>query len=208
MPSGRVEERRGCLGHAATPRFPSSPINRTCGTTAFCFPTGFTVGHTAAVQGYASKMQHAQFSEHVSVGKASRTASLHLVPSRKKVSNAIIDMLVDRPICGQVRTVAEVSRPTEQKPVQLVAHLGPRPFLARYQDLADLGLDPLNTFLGRARAQIPMASFPIAVRAECVTKEIEALRSGVAQRGLLLIEYTAGLKFSVRPAFASRSICL
>ena len=43
---GRVEDGRGNLGHAASPRFPSRSSNHTCRFPAYSSPTGFTVRHT------------------------------------------------------------------------------------------------------------------------------------------------------------------
>ena len=48
---GRVEEGRGCLGHAASPRLPPRSSNCTCPIKACSFPTGFTERLSAAVQG-------------------------------------------------------------------------------------------------------------------------------------------------------------
>src|SRR5271157_3773531 len=94
-----------------------------------------------------------------------------------------MDMMIDGPIRRQARAIAEIRRPAGQKPVQSSAHLGPSPFLAGSQEIADLGLDPLNTLLGWACARIPMAVVRVAVRAECVAKEVEALVPGVPHRG-------------------------
>ena len=40
-------------------------------------------------------MQHAQLSEDMFPAEASRTASLHLVPTDEEVSHMIIDVIVD-----------------------------------------------------------------------------------------------------------------
>src|SRR4051794_14654080 len=123
---------------------------------------------------HASKTQHAERSEDLIVGETPCAAPLHLVPLAKERTSAIIDVVVDRPIGRHSRAVAEVGRPAEQKPVQPVAHLGPRFLVAGHQDVADLRLDPLYALLGRARAQVPMAVLPVALRTERVTKEVEA----------------------------------
>jgi radical SAM superfamily enzyme YgiQ (UPF0313 family) len=73
--------------------------------------------------------------------------------------------------------------PADQKPVQSAAHRRPCALAAGLEQVADLGLDPLDTLLGRARARIPMAILPVAVRAEGVAKEIEALVASVPHRG-------------------------
>jgi hypothetical protein len=127
---------------------------------------------------HASEVQHAKFSEDSVVGESLRAATLHFVPPDEEVSHAIVDVIIDRAVRRQTSAVAEVRGPTAQKPVQLVAHYRPRTFVAGHQKFANLGLEPLDTFLGRARAQIPVAIFPIVVRTERVSKEIEAFRPG------------------------------
>src|SRR5271167_4400549 len=130
------------------------------------------------------------------MGEPSDAVPWLLVPSSEEVPDAVMDVTIDGPIRRQARAIAEIRRPTGQKPVQSSAHLGPWPFVAGPQEIADLGLDPLDTLLGGACARIPMAVFPVAVRAECVAKEIEALVPGVPHRGFRLVE---------RPARASSS---
>jgi hypothetical protein len=67
---------------------------------------------------HATKVQHAQFPVDIVMGETSRAAPLHFVPSSEEVSNAIIDVIVDRPICLQPRAVTKIRRPTDQKPIQ------------------------------------------------------------------------------------------
>ena len=137
---------------------------------------------------HASEVQHAEFSEDSVVGEPLRAATLHLVPTDEEVSHTIVDVIVDLAVRRQSSAVAEVRGPTSQKPVQLVAHYRPRTFVAGHQKFADLGLKPLDTFLGRARAQIPVAILPIVVRAERVAKKVEAFLSGVPQRSLCFVD--------------------
>ena len=66
---------------------------------------------------HASKPQNAEFPENNVTRKFPRPAPLHFVPSSEEVSHAIINMIVDGPIRLQPRAIAEVGRPTDQKPV-------------------------------------------------------------------------------------------
>jgi hypothetical protein len=70
---------------------------------------------------HATKVQHAQFPEHLVPGKSTRAAPLHFVSSNEEVSDAIVDMMVDSPIRLQPRAIAEIRGPPDQKPIQSVA---------------------------------------------------------------------------------------
>jgi hypothetical protein len=123
---------------------------------------------------HASEVQHAEFSEDNVVGEPLRAA--------------IVDVIVDRAVRRQTSAVAEVRGPTAQKTVQLIAYYRPRTVVAGHQKFADLGLEPLDAFLGRARAQIPVAILPIVVRTERVAKEVKVFRPGSLHRGFRLVE--------------------
>src|SRR3954462_9953627 len=193
----RVESRTGAVAWAMRQHPVSRPrsSNRTCGFPASGFPTGFTPRHTAAAQD-------------ARVEDAARRALRR--PDRRR--NALCRALAPcaacegtherdhrrgcRPPIGRhSRAVAEIGRPAEQKPVQPVAHLGPWFLVAGHQDVADLRLDPLYALLGRARAQVPMAVLPVALRTERVTKEVEAFRAGILHRGLRLVERQPKLRY-------------
>jgi hypothetical protein len=60
---------------------------------------------------HASQSQHSEFAEDVVVGERAGASSLHLVPSAEEVSNAITNVIVDRPVGVQPGAVAEVRRP-------------------------------------------------------------------------------------------------
>ena len=115
-------------------------------------------------------------------------APLHLVPSSEEVAHRVVDVVVDGAICHQARAVAEVRRPAPQNRVELVADLGPRLLVARDQKLADLGLEPPDAFLGRARAQIPMTILAMVIWSERVAKEVEVFLAGILQLGFHLVE--------------------
>src|SRR5208337_355928 len=174
-----------------------------CGVTPFPFPAHQTgrarLRHPAfrliSPQGsrrrsnlHAVKTLHAEVPEYFRTGEPPGAAPWRFVSPSEEASNAIMDVVVDGPISRQARAIAEIRRPTGQKPVQSVPHYRPRARVARLEQIADPGLDPLNALLGWACARIPMAVFPVAVRAECVTTEIEALIPSVSHRGFRLVE--------------------
>src|SRR4051812_21626268 len=112
----------------------------------------------------AAETLHTELSEDDVIGEAPGAAPWHVVPSAEERAHTVIDVVVDSSIGRQARAVAEVGSPAEQEPVQPAAHLGPRPFVAGDQEIADLRLDPLYTLLRRAGAKIPMAVLPVVVR--------------------------------------------
>src|SRR5207344_1867909 len=131
---------------------------------------------------------HTELPEDVFMREPARAAPSHLVPLNEEVLDTVIDMMIDGSVCLPTRAIAEVGRPTRQKPVQSVAYVGPCPFVAGHEEIADLRLDPLHTLLGWAYAWIPSAVLPVPQRTERIAKEVEAFRSGVAQRGLCLVQ--------------------
>src|SRR5258708_1744179 len=123
-----------------------------------------------------------------SPGEPPRATTTQVVPLAEEVSHAVMDMRIDGAVGGHTRSVAEVCRPAAQKPVELISDLQPWCFVAGYQHVADLCLDPLDTLLGWAGAQILLAILPVMMRAERVTKELEALLPGIFERGLRLVQ--------------------
>src|SRR5258708_40289843 len=112
-----------------------------------------------------------------------------LVPSSEEVTHALIDVSVNAVERRLARPMAEVVRPAKQRPVQRVAHFGPRIVIARHQQIANLRLEPLHALLGRARAQIPKTVRFVTVRPERVAQEVEAFLPSIFQRGLGLVEF-------------------
>jgi hypothetical protein len=100
-----------------------------------------------------------KFPEHIGTAESARAAPLHVVPSNKEVSNAVIDVMVDGPIRLQPRAIAKIRGPTDQKSIQSVAHGRPCAHIAGLENVANLRLDPLNTFLRWGCAKTPMAIF-------------------------------------------------
>src|SRR4051812_26568759 len=105
---GRVEDGRGGLGHVATPRFPSPLVKPDVRITRIRLPDWL---HREAQwpKVHASKAQHAERSEDLIVGEPLCAAPLHLVPLAQERANTIADVVVDRPVGRQSRSVAEVS---------------------------------------------------------------------------------------------------
>src|SRR5262245_38927352 len=108
--------------------------------------------------------------------------------SGEEVAHALIDVSVNTAECRSARPVAEVVRPAKQRPVQRVAHSGPRIVVAGHQQIAILCLEPLHALLGRACAQIPKTVRFVTVWSERVAEEVEAFLPNIPQRGLGLVE--------------------
>src|SRR4051794_38010669 len=106
----------------------------------------------------------------------------------QEVADPVVDVIVDRPVGREARAVAEVRGPTADQAVQAIAHLGPRSRVAGSQEVADLGREPAHALLRRARPEVPVAILAVAVRAERVAEEVEALAPSIASRGLRLVE--------------------
>jgi hypothetical protein len=115
-------------------------------------------------------------------------APCQFVPTSEEVADALIDVSFNTAECRSARSEAEVVRPAKQRFVQLVAQSGPRICVAGHQQLGNVRLEPAQTLLGRARAQIPSTVRFISMRSERVAEEVEALSPGVLQRSLRLVE--------------------
>ena len=104
--------------------------NRTCGTTASGFPTGFSSRHTLDDSSYRPWQHYTKFPENSLRRKPTDTSRWHLVPLNQKTSDAVVYIPLHRPIRYHRRAVAKVGAPTPQKRVQPVSYIRPRPFLA------------------------------------------------------------------------------
>src|SRR5512132_1164027 len=102
-------------------------------------------------------------------------------------SNPRIDVMIDGPISHQPRALTEVCRPTSQNSVELIPDFLPWPHVARLQHLSDLQPDARNTLLGRTHPQIPMAIFPVALRAERISQKVKLLLAGLPDAGLRFV---------------------
>jgi hypothetical protein len=142
----------------------------------------------------STKPKHAKFAMHHSVREAADASRRHLVTPDQEMTDAVIDVVVDRPVGDQAGTIVEIRAPATQQTVQLVSHLGPRRLIAGRQDLANLTLEPLYALLGRARPQIPVAVLPIVMRSERITKEVKVLLPSIPDRGFRLVDRETELR--------------
>src|SRR3954462_10203536 len=142
----------------------------------------------------AAQPKHAKFTKHHLVAEAAGAARQHLMAPNQEAPDALGNVVVDRPIGDQARAIAKVSAPAAQQAVQPIAHRRPWRLIAGSEDLPDPGLEPLDTLLRRARAQIPMTILAEAMRSERVVKEVEALVSAISNRGLRLVERQSELR--------------
>jgi hypothetical protein len=141
----------------------------------------------------APKLEHAQLSEDHVRGEALRPSRGDFVPPPQKVPYPFPDVVIDRPIRHEPRSVGEVLSPPTQDRVELRHHLFPRRLVGRTKDLADASLDPFHRLLRRPGPQVPVAIFPIVHRPEGVAQEGKRLAPPIAQPGLLLVERQAHL---------------
>ena len=127
----------------------------------------------------APKTQHAEFPVEMLARKPTLTAPLHFVSSAQEAHRAIIDVAINGLVGRSQGAVAEVHRPTGQKPIELDAHARPGAFVTRSQQCADLRLDPLDAFLRRTGADIPSSPIGDMPGSDGIAKEIEAFAPGV-----------------------------
>jgi hypothetical protein len=137
---------------------------------------------------YASEEQHAVGPEDFRTRKPTSTARGHLVSTAEEVAHRFVDVIADGPVGHQACSVAEVSGPPPQHCVEPVTDLGPRIMVAPNQKLIDIRREPPDTFLGRARAQLPTTIFAMVIWSKRVAKEVEVFLAGILQRGFRLVE--------------------
>jgi hypothetical protein len=112
---------------------------------------------------------------------------VHFVPSRKEVSDTVIDMIVDGPVRSLSAAIAEVRRPAAQKAVQFITHFRPRSDIAGNQESTDFVLIRCTLFVD-ACTQVPTAVFSVTMWSERVSKKPETLPPSVLQRGFGLVD--------------------
>src|SRR6516165_8375639 len=123
----------------------------------------------------AAEMNDTEFAEHRASGVAASSAGSVSMPGHQERADPLLDMPVDGPIGHQFGAMAEVLRPAAQQSIELVAYIGPWSLVPGCQDLADLSLDPSDTFPRRTGAEIPMPSFTVVEHPERVAEEVEGL---------------------------------
>ena len=106
----------------------------------------------------------------------------------KEVSDTVIDVIVNGPVCSLSAAIAEVRGPATQKAVQFITRFRPRSDVAGSQEFTDFVLDPLHALRGWACTQVPTAVFPVAMWSERVSKKAETLPPSVLQRGFGLVD--------------------
>src|SRR5258708_15283078 len=130
-----VESRKGAVpsSHpAGRPVCLPRSSNRTCPFRASGFPTDFTNGSRTRPQVNIAQSQHAQIPEHNRVRESGSAARSHLVAVSQEVPHALIDVVIDRSIRHQARSVTEVVRPPPQNSVEAIAHVRPPYHAARH----------------------------------------------------------------------------
>ena len=116
-------------------------------------------------------MKDPKRAEHGLSRKEAGAARRHLVTSNQESTDPLVDVVINRPVRWQSSAIAEVRAPASQHAVELVSHFRPCTRVARNQNVAHLGLEPLHALLRRTCAQIPMTILPVMVRAEARMKK-------------------------------------
>jgi hypothetical protein len=138
------------------------------------------------------------------MGELSRTPSLRFVPSRKEVSDTVVDVIVDGPVCSLSAAIVEVGGPAAQKAVQFVARFRPWSDVAGNQEFTDFVLDPLHTLRGWASAQVPATVFSMAMWSERVSRPVEFHHQPLAGR---VGDWRAGLGRSLCSPLTRSFVC-
>ena len=97
--------------------------NRTCGSPASGFPTGFSSRHTLDGRSYRPWQHYPKFSEHSFRRIPTDASRTHLMPFNQKTSDAVVNVPLHRPIRNHRRAIAKVRAPTPQKRIQPVSYI-------------------------------------------------------------------------------------
>src|SRR3989442_4665188 len=141
----------------------------------------------------APEVKHDQLSEYHVRREATRPTRRDLEPQTQKVPCSFPDVVIDRPIRHEPRSVGEVAGPPAQYTVKVRHDLFPWLLVCRTKDLPDASLDPLHRPLGRHGPQVPVSILPVAHRTKGVAQESKRLMPPIAHPGLLLVERQAHL---------------
>jgi hypothetical protein len=125
---------------------PPRSSNRTCGSPASGFPTGFVTGsrHDASPS-QMSQSRHTKIAEHRFHAERSDASRGHLAAPDQKVTHAVIQMGLDRAVRDVVGSGAEVAAPSSQQAVQSAAHLRPGTGFNGTTTLSDSRVDRCQT---------------------------------------------------------------
>src|SRR6516165_10685578 len=95
----------------------------------------------------APEVEHSEGAEHRLPWEAAGAVRGHLVTSNQEVSDAVVDMIVDRPVRRQPGAIAEIRAPASQQAIEPVTNVRPGARVAGDQDIADLGFEPQHTLV-------------------------------------------------------------
>src|SRR5665647_257049 len=132
--------------------------------------------------------QYPEFTKHRSIRETAGAARRHLVTPSQEVNNALIDVVISRPIRRQSSPVTEVARPAPQQGVQSIPHHRPGTDIAGVQDGSHLLLQTGEALPGWTRTQIPVAVLTKAMRPKGIAQKVKMLLSGPSDAGLSLVQ--------------------
>src|SRR5579871_6723876 len=162
--------------------------NRTCGFPASGFPTGFIADSRTGVTQRTSEPQYPQLSEDPSHRKLSRALRGHLVPPSQEMPYTLLHTFVDRPVSLRRASQSEVRFPAPQSLIQPDAHLLPRSYMLRLQQVSHFLFDPVHALLRRTPSDVLSPRPRTVVRLECIAQKIESLPPGIPEARLLFLQ--------------------
>src|SRR6202051_2913741 len=115
----RVEEERGA-GPTGSRPFPF-PAHQT-GRALFEHPAFRQTSPSAHGSFRHKKTQYTQFPEYNSVRELGRAQRRHFLATSQEHSYALIDVVIDRPICRVAIALAEVVGPASQRCIEAIPH--------------------------------------------------------------------------------------
>src|SRR6266853_5167339 len=113
---------------------------------------------------------------------------MHFVAVPQKIPDALVNVMIDRSIGHQPRSVTEVVRPSPQNSVELISHLRPRCHILAHQQVSHFLSQPGNALLRRTRPEIRNAVLPKAMRPEGVSQKIKPLSPCLLDAGLRFVQ--------------------
>jgi hypothetical protein len=99
--------------------------NRTCGSPASGFPTGFTLRHTPCRIFPRSGQNNSKFAEYPFRRKLLDASRTHLMPTDQESSHAVVNVALHSTIRNLRRAVTEIGTPAPQYGIQPVSHIRP-----------------------------------------------------------------------------------
>jgi len=137
---------------------------------------------------HIAEPQNTPYPEHNRVRERGTAQRMHFVAVTQEVPYAVVNVMIDRSISHQPRSITEVVGPAPQNPVELISHLRPRCHVLAHQQVSHFLPQLDNALLRRTRPEIPLTSLSKTVRPEAVSQKIKPLCPCLLDAGLRLVQ--------------------